>query len=157
MMYTLSLAPSQSPVILIVLLYYFYSDTIDTLSTAMTTSDIPIKFINATLTGSLDAGVVVFTKNSDVSTPQAYYVAWQVLPIRSEISEVFVYPAATAVGATYDENNVTVTAGPFPAELGSTWRIDQETERDTATLTKGVLSIQHCMYGFGPIHCTILL
>ena len=94
------------------------------------TTDIPIKFINAT--SNVDFEVVVFTKNFNINTPMVYYAAWQVL--RAQTSVQFVYPVAMSVGATYRSGGQLITAGPFPAKLGSTWEITQESATDTAVL-----------------------
>ena len=99
------------------------------LLTKMTT-DIPIKYINAT--SNVDFEVVVFTKNFSTNTPKTYYVAWQLL--RGQTSVQFVYPVAMAVGATYSQGGQYITAGPFKAKLGSTWEITQESANATAVL-----------------------
>ena len=94
------------------------------------TTDIPIKYINAT--SNVDFEVVVFTKNFSTNTPKTYYAAWQIL--RGQTSVQFVYPVSTSVGATYKSSGQVITAGPFPAKLGSTWEITQESATDTAVL-----------------------
>ena len=94
------------------------------------TTDIPIKYINATT--NTDFEVVVFTKNFSTNTPKTYYAAWQVL--RGQTSVQFVYPVTMSVGATYKAGGQLITAGPFPAKLGSTWEITQESVTDTAVL-----------------------
>ena len=94
------------------------------------TTDIPIKYINATT--NTDFEVVVFTKNFSTNTPKTYYAAWQVL--RGQTSVQFVYPVTMSVGATYKSGGQLITAGPFPAKLGSTWEITQESATDTAVL-----------------------
>ena len=94
------------------------------------TTDIPIKYINAT--SNTDFEVVVFTKNFSVNTPKTYYAAWQIL--RGQTSVQFVYPVSMSVGATYKSGGQLITAGPFPAKLGSTWEITQESAADTAVL-----------------------
>ncbi len=101
-----------------------YSDTVYTLSTAMTATDIPIKFVN-----KADATVVVFTKNFAPSADE-YYVAWQVLKANSTAE--FVYPAKTSVGATHGGANL--LGGPFETEPGSVWEIHQEDESESPTL-----------------------
>ena len=101
------------------------------------TTDIPIKYVNATT--STDFEVVVFTKNFSTNTPQVYYVAWQIL--RAQTSAQFIYPVTTAVGATYHTGGQLVTAGPFPAELGSTWEITQNSINATAVLTKSNIMV----------------
>ena len=94
------------------------------------TTDVPIKYINATT--NTDFEVVVFTKNFSTNTPKTYYAAWQVL--RGQTSVQFVYPVSMSVGATYKSGGQLITAGPFPAKLGSTWEITQESATDTAVL-----------------------
>ena len=101
------------------------------------TTDIPIKYINATV--STDFEVVVFTKNYNVNTPQVYYVAWQIL--RAQTSAQFVYPVSTAVGATYHTGGQLITAGPFPAQLGSTWEITQDSINATAVLKQSNIMV----------------
>ena len=100
---------------------------------AAMTTDIKISYINAT--ANTDFDVVVFTKNYNVNTPKVYYVAWKVLRAQTEAD--FVFPVSMEVGATYTSSGTTNKAGPFPAELGSTWSIAQEPETATATLTQG--------------------
>ena len=101
------------------------------------TTDIPIKYVNATRNTDFEA--VVFTKNYSTNTPNTYYCAWQVL--RGQTSVQFVYPVTTAVGAVYSQGGQTITAGPFPAELGSTWQITQESSIDTAVLAQSTIII----------------
>ena len=100
------------------------------------TTDINIAYVNAT--GQTDFDVVVFTKNFNVNTPKVYYVAWKVLRAQNEAD--FVFPVSMEVGATYTSSGTTNKAGPFPAELGSTWSIAQEPASATATLTQGTLA-----------------
>ena len=112
-----------------------------------TDHDIPIKYVNATK--KVDFQVVVFTKNYNTDTPKIYYVAWQVLAAQS--SAQFKYPAEISIGATYQKSGQIITAGPFPAQLGSTWKITQSTENDTATLTNGMhktISYNFCKFWF---------
>ena len=99
----------------------------------MALSDIAIKYINST--GNTDFQVVVFTKNFSTNTPKIYYCAWQVL--RAQTSVQFVYPVSMAVGATYTQGGQLITAGPFPAPLGSTWEIKQDSATSTAVLSQG--------------------
>ena len=98
-------------------------------------TDIAIKYVNAT--GNTDFQVVVFTKNFSTNTPMIYYAAWQVL--RGQTSVQFVYPVSMSVGATYQQGGQTITAGPFPAELGTTWEISQSKSTSTAVLEEGNL------------------
>lgn len=97
------------------------------------TSNIKVAYINST--GNTDFEVVVFTKNFNINTPKVYYVAWQVL--RGQSAVEFVYPVSMDVGATYTNSGKTMRAGPFPAKLGSTWEITQESIKDTAVLKEG--------------------
>ncbi len=90
-------------------------------------------------TGKTDFEVVVFTKNFSTNTPQTYYCAWQIL--RGQTSIKFVYPVSTAIGATYKERGQEISAGPFPAELGTTWTVSQESDESTAVLEEGTTSI----------------
>ena len=95
------------------------------------TSDIKVTYINSTT--DTDFAVVVFTKNFNLETPVVYYVAWRVLRVDS-LTVDFVYPVTMDVGATYAYSGQTMHAGPFPAKLGSTWEITQESISDTAIL-----------------------
>ena len=104
------------------------------------TTDIPIKYVNATT--NTDFEVVVFTKNFSTNTPKTYYAAWQIL--RAQTSVQFVYPVSTAVGATYTSGGQIITAGPFPAKLGSTWEITQDSMNATAVLMQS--NILYCIY-----------
>ena len=94
------------------------------------TTDIPIKYINATR--NTDFEVVVFTKNFNTNKPTIYYAAWQIL--RGQSSVQFVYPVSMSVGAIYTSGGQVITAGPFPAKLGSSWEITQESAAATAVL-----------------------
>ena len=97
------------------------------------TTDIPIKYINAT--GKTDFEVVVFTKNFNVNTPRVYYAAWQIL--RAQNAVQFKYPVSLSVGATYQTGGQTIFAGPFEAKLGSTWEITQDSIDSAAVLKEG--------------------
>ncbi len=90
-------------------------------------SEIPIRYINST--GETDFQVLVFTKNYSTNTPATVYAAWQVLKAQTEVD--FVYPVDIEVGASYVVGSQTIIAGPFGAELGSTWQITQHTEEST--------------------------
>ena len=96
----------------------------------MSDSSIPVKYINAT--NNTEFQVCVFAKNFSTSTPQVSYTAWQVLKAQTSVS--FTYPEELAVGATYKVQSQEITAGPFPAKLGSTWEITQDSLYDTAVL-----------------------
>ena len=95
--------------------------------------DINIKYVNNT--HNTDFDVMVFTKNYSTRTPKTYYVAWHVL--RGQTSVMFKYPANLAVGATYQDKGLSIAAGPFDADLGSSWTIVQAKMTDTAVLNKG--------------------
>ena len=96
-------------------------------------NEIRVKYVNNT--GSTNIQVVVFTKNFSLNTPTTYYSAWLVLKAQSQAS--FVYPVEIGVGASYEQDGQTVIAGPFPANLGSTWCIKQNTPSDTVVLAEG--------------------
>jgi hypothetical protein len=100
-------------------------------------SSIPIKYVNATK--HADFQVLVFTKNYSPDTPKTYYVAWQVLAAQS--TSEFKYDTTISVGATYEKGGQTITAGPFQAQLGSTWEIQDPQEGATATLTQGIRGV----------------
>ncbi len=100
-------------------------------------TDIVIKYVNKT--GKTDFEVVVFTKNFSTNTPMTYYCAWQIL--RGQNNVQFVYPVTTAIGATYNKGGLEISSGPFPAELGTTWTISQESDESTAVLEEGTTSI----------------
>ena len=84
-------------------------------------------------TGNTDFEVVIFTKNFNVNNPRTYYVAWQV--VRAQTKSNFRYPVELCVGATYESAGQKISAGPFPAPLGSTWEITQPA-RETVKLTQ---------------------
>ena len=94
------------------------------------TTDIPIRYVNCT--GKTDFEVVVFTKNYNTNTPKTHYAAWKVL--RRQSSVEFIYPVSMAVGVTCKLGGQQITAGPFPAKLGSTWEISQDVISSTAIL-----------------------
>ncbi|XP_019853430.1 PREDICTED: uncharacterized protein LOC109582855 [Amphimedon queenslandica] len=96
----------------------------------MTFHDIRISYLNETQ--NTDFEVVVFTKNFNINSPEAYYVAWQVL--RGQTQVEFVYPVSMDVGATYTSSGQFISAGPFPSKLGSTWEITQDSISSPATL-----------------------
>ncbi len=97
----------------------------------MAHSDIKIKYINNTKKTDFD--VMVFTKNYSTRTPKIYFVAWQILRGQSSVS--FNYPGNVEVGVSYQSSGLSVVAGPFPAYLGSTWKIVQPLPTDTAVLS----------------------
>ena len=97
-------------------------------------TDIQIEFINST--GNTDFQVVVFTKNFSTNTPETIYAAWQVISVQTSSS--FLYPVSTSVEAKYDIGGQTNDMGPFPATLGSTWEIRQESKSGTPTLNEGL-------------------
>ena len=96
----------------------------------MSDSSITVKYINAT--NDTEFQVCIFAKNFSTNTPRGVYIAWQVLKAQTSVS--FTYPETLAVGATYKVQGQEITAGPFPANLGSTWEITQESLHDTAVL-----------------------
>ncbi len=87
--------------------------------------DISVTYINNT--GAVNFQVVVYETNSKV--------AWRVLVAQTKAE--FVYPASTEVGAYYFEDDVKITVGPFPAQLGSTWEIEQDSAYNAAVLKEG--------------------
>ena len=99
----------------------------------MVDDDINIKYVNNTLNTDFD--VMVFTKNYSTRTPKTYYVAWHILRGQSSVS--FTYPVNIAVGATYQDKGLSIVAGPFVAQLGSSWTIVQAQTSDTAVLKQG--------------------
>ena len=109
-------------------------------------TDIRIKYVNDT--NDTDFQVVVFTKNFSMNTPETHYTAWQILQAHSSVQ--FIYPASTAVGATYTNGGQLITAGPFPAPVGSTWEITQPSVNDAAILTQGKMQ-SYCTYLLYPI------
>ena len=82
---------------------------------------------------------------NDPGSPDSKYVVWHIFETQTEAD--FVYPATTGVGAYYFHDNVKLVMGPFSAELGSTWEIDQE-NKHSPKLKKGTSS-----FGF-KISCT---
>ena len=79
--------------------------------------DVPISYINNT--GRNDFALVVFTKNEDRNAIDTPFVAWRTLKAQS--SATFAYPVRGSVAAIWKFSGVECTAGPFPAERGSTW------------------------------------
>ncbi len=69
-------------------------------------------------------------------------VAWRVLVAQTEAE--FVYHESTEVGAYYFQDNVKITMGPFPAQPGSTWEIEQDSAYNAAVLKEGA-SFSSCM------------
>ena len=70
-------------------------------------------------------------------------VAWQVL--RTQNSVAFEYPLQSEVGAFYEQSAQKVTAGPFPAELGSTWEAFRKNERTALLVSEGnICSLYEC-------------
>ncbi len=116
--------------------HLFFTVTASTSTPAMpmSTTDIPIKYINDT--GSTDFSVVVFTKNFSVDTPKTYFAAWEV--IRVQTSSGFVYPITTSVGASYQHHDQHNTMGPFGAEPGSTWEINQNNPATAPLIMPGL-------------------
>ena len=53
-------------------------------------------------------------------------------------SSNFTYPVSTAVQATYDLDGQKDTMDPLPAQLGSTWEIQQEIKSGTPELKEGL-------------------
>ncbi|XP_011404630.2 PREDICTED: cytoplasmic dynein 1 heavy chain 1-like [Amphimedon queenslandica] len=98
----------------------------------MATSNIKVSYVNAT--GNTDFAVVVFTKNFNVNTPKVYYSAWKILRAQSQVD--FVYPVSLGVGVVYTTSTGLHKAGPFPAELGSTWELSHDTITTTPSLRK---------------------
>ncbi len=88
--------------------------------------DIPITYINNT--GAVNFQVVVYETSSKP-------VAWRVLVAQTKAE--FVYPASTGVGAYYFQDNVKITTGPFLAQPGSTWEIEQDSAYNAAVLKEG--------------------
>ena len=78
---------------------------------------------------------MVFTKNYSTNTPNIFYAAWEVLNAQTETE--FTYPVMTEVGAAYVKGDQHVLSGPFPARLGSTWTIHEESIDGTALLEEG--------------------
>ena len=101
----------------------------------MSAGSIPIRYINKT--GKTDFQVLVFTKNYSINTPETYHSAWQILMAQSVVD--FEYPYDIEIGASYEQGSQKIIAGPFTAELGSTWEINQQTSLSTATLTQGII------------------
>ena len=105
----------------------------------MASGSIPLRYINKT--GKTDFQVLVFTKNFSTNTPETYYAAWQILRAQSEVD--FAYPVDIEIGASYKQGSQKIIAGPFTAELGSTWQITQPSADATATLKAGMLLYLH--------------
>lgn len=85
-------------------------------------SSTPIKYNNRTK--EFDFKVIVYSISDGV--------VWQILQAQSSV--FFDYPAEESVGASYEDNGLTIMSGPFTAAPGSTWTITQEEESSTAIL-----------------------
>ncbi len=101
-------------------------------------------YINST--GSVDFHVVVYEANSKV--------AWRYLFAQTKAE--FVYPASTEVGAYYFQDDVKITMGPFPAQPGSTWEIEQVLDSTfSAAVLKEGASYSSCIslmyYNYFPV------
>lgn len=81
--------------------------------------------------------VVIFVKN--VSSPDSYHCAWQILNLSAPgMVETLVYPAETSVEARWSGISLDpLLVGPYPAEPGSTWEILQTEEKGIPLLQKG--------------------
>ncbi len=95
-------------------------------------NDIPVKYCNNT--GRTDFQVVVFSRSFSKYSPTISYSAWQVFNAQTSIQ--FNYSKSVSVGASYTEGGQTITAGPFPADVGSTWEITQPLKSDTAKISQ---------------------
>ena len=100
-------------------------------------SSVPIVYFNKT--NCVDFDVIVFTQGESTHTVRSPYVAWQVL--RGQSSVTFLYPKDVQVGATYQQQDQMVTAGPFCTEEGSTWEIVQNKISDTAEIQEGKVNL----------------
>ncbi len=108
----------------------------------MATAPIPITYRNNT--GRNDFEVVVFTQNENPNAIDTPFVAWKVL--KAQTSAQFVYPVEVAVGATWSKDGVTNFAGPFSANLGSTWRLTMDTPDSSPDLVDGKLLCVSSVY-----------
>ena len=97
--------------------------------------DVAVKYINAT--GAVDFEVVVSTNNYDTQSEANLDIAWQVL--KAQTSSQFVYPVSSSVAASYRSSGQKITAGPFPADPGTSWYIKQDLQTDTAVLSQSKL------------------
>lgn len=120
-------------------------------------TSIPIAYYNKT--GSVDFDVLVFTKNSSLSTPVDYHVAWQVL--RGETSVHFNYPLKMQVGARFYNKGQKILCGPHDTNPGTTWEIIHKRPDATPELIRGiecitlkVLAIYHLLLPLAVILCT---
>ena len=93
--------------------------------------DIDISYFN--MTEDVDFQVMVYAKNIIGTTN--YHTAWHVLQAQGRVD--FKYPAKVEVGASHQYGNMDTQAGPFEADLGSTWEIIHEKPEDTPCLKKG--------------------
>ena len=97
------------------------------------TKDVAVRYVNAT--GHTNFSVVVTSKNYYAKASDAIKAAWQVLKAQS--SSQFVFPASSSVSASYRARGQITTAGPFPADAGSTWEMIDELETDIPVLKQG--------------------
>ena len=105
--------------------------------------DIPVRYCNNT--GNSDFQVVVFSENFSKYSPTSHYCAWQVLNAQTSVQ--FNYTTSISIGASYTLGGQTITAGPFPADHGSTWEITQPAINDTAQVRQSKKNdfICYCM------------
>ncbi len=96
--------------------------------------DVAVKYINST--NNTEFSVIVSTINYSNDAQNDTLDAWKVL--KAQTSSQFVYPVALSVAASYRSEGQLITAGPFPADPGSTWNILQELQTDTAVLSQGI-------------------
>ena len=102
---------------------------------------IPVCFINATQ--KYDFTVHVYGSESSTE-------CWRT--INAQSSATFNYDTEVEVGANYQLNGLLIMSGPFVADPGSIWKVQQNTPHSTAILSLGqsVLNNDKCS-----IHCII--
>ena len=95
-------------------------------------NSISININNKTLTSKQ---ILIFGRNCHMPlTERTVKEAWRVVNnIPSNGKVTIHYPHETSIGVFYEERGNTITIGPYPATLGTTW-IFEQTEENMATL-----------------------
>ena len=103
----------------------------DLTTSSSTNEDIDISYFN--MTGDVNFQVMAYARNGIEATN--YHIAWHVLRAQGRVD--FKYPAKVKIGASHHYGNMDSQAGPFEADLGSTWEIIHEKPEHTPCLKKG--------------------
>lgn len=105
-----------------------------------TAESINVKVFNDSSFNNL---VLVFARNYPIPlTQDVLNMAWRVMLVPSKGCTVFSYPSACKIGAFYHraDGAMCVTAGPFEASVGSSWRVSASRK------TEGLLVKQNGLF-----------